>query len=553
MLISLAILFPACSQSQIGQTPQPVSMEPVDSYSLVIVIHPEFWSHYPRDEQGVVLVHYKNELGIQYNPVTIAQYALANYQQYLLTGESKYKDEFLTQVEYLRNNFDITGDDMIGFPYYFPMPDYGLEPPWYSGMAQGQVISVLARAYIITQDETLLPPIKQARNFMLCTTCEGGTLTYTPEGNVWIEEYPSEKPSLVLNGFMFCILGLYDYTQLFPDDTETYQIYRDCLESLKKSLRYYDTGSWLKYSRMNDNLAGRHYMRVQVRQMRQLFALTGDEYFDTTAVKWESYLQDEEANCIETEGWYHVPPEPKNLAALDNIEGWDTTEVVSGKYSLSALLDNDQHTYFAPLKKDISEENPHYIHLKLRDEVMADSVVLTLYNKELFPETLDILYRSNKDTEWHRLDVQAIAGSDGWSITYRFDEVSVSELKLVCEKAAGQNRLVFAELALNRSGEFEATGCGLYYPDAVEITSPYFEVRLTVRDISEGHIFVMYKYADEIEQLEEKAWDFQTINPLEANRIAKLGKYYQFKVIFKNETLNSGFTGFTVIPRQQDS
>ena len=222
------------------------------------------WEHYPFDENGVVQVAYSDEIGIQYNPVTIAQYALANYMKYMSTQEDRYKITFLTQVEYLRNNYDVTGEDMIGFPYHFPMPTYGLEPVWYSGMAQGQVISALARAYLLTRDESILPLVKKVNNFMLYPVPEGGTLTYTPEGNVWIEEYPSKEPSLVLNGFMFSILGLYDYTHLFPDDGEVYQMYCSCLESLKASLKYYDTGSWLKYSRLSDRLCGRNYMDVQV-------------------------------------------------------------------------------------------------------------------------------------------------------------------------------------------------------------------------------------------------------------------------------------------------
>lgn len=75
----------------------------------------------------------------------------------------------------MRNNFDVIDEDMVGFPYHFPMASYGLEPIWYSGMAQGQVISVLARAYLLTHDETILPLIKKVNNFMLYPVSEGGT------------------------------------------------------------------------------------------------------------------------------------------------------------------------------------------------------------------------------------------------------------------------------------------------------------------------------------------------------------------------------------------
>ena len=132
-------------------------------------------------------------------------------------------------------------------------------------------------------------------------------------------------------------------------------------------------------------------------------------------------------------------------------------------------------------------------------------------------------------------------------ITYKFDEVPILELKLVCRKAAGQNRLVFSELALTGR---ELESYGIYYSGTILIDSPYLEVRLKVEDINEDKLFVLYKYADEIEGLSTKMWEFQTINPLEGNRTATLGKYYQFKIIFERETTNSGFSGFEVFPRE---
>lgn len=352
---------------------------------------------------------------------------------------------------------------------------------------------------------------------------------------------------MVLNGFMWSILGLYDYTRLFPEDGKVYQMYRDCLQSLKDSLRYYDTGSWLKYDRLYGRLVSQPYITDQFLQMKTLFAITKDKYFDSVAAKWESYLQGEEQNVVLTNGWYHISKH-KNLAPLSNIADWDSTQTIRG-YGVEALFDNKQSTYFAPgpNKEDISDTNPHYIYLKLKREVVADSLVLTLGNKSLFPEVLDILYRSSQNPEWLKLDTVVTKDSDDMHITYKFDEVPILELKLVCRKAAGQNRLVFSELALTGR---ELESYGIYYSGTILIDSPYLEVRLKVEDINEDKLFVLYKYADEIEGLSTKMWEFQAINPLEGNRTATLGKYYQFKIIFERETTNSGFSGFEVFPRE---
>ena len=215
-----------------------------------------------------------------------------------------------------------------------------------------------------------------------------------------------------------------------------YIIYSPMMSQLLTRLKYYDTGSWLKYCRSHDELASRHYMEVQVGQIKQLFAITNDSYFDSIATRWESYLQGEEENCIVTNGWYYVLPRPENLAAWSNIADWDNTETCEG-YGVEELFDSNRSTYFAPARYDLSDTNPHYIYLRLKSDVIANSLVLTLYNRTLFPEVLDILYRSNQNPEWLKLNEVVAKDSDDMHITYKFDEMPISALKLVCKKATG--------------------------------------------------------------------------------------------------------------------
>lgn len=104
-LATLTILSAACIQSPGPEAPA-VPDSPaylpgsLGSYTLnpQCSLEPEDWEHHPFDEQGIVQVEHGEEKSIQYNPVTIAQYALANYEQYLLTQEDRYKTTFLTQL-----------------------------------------------------------------------------------------------------------------------------------------------------------------------------------------------------------------------------------------------------------------------------------------------------------------------------------------------------------------------------------------------------------------------------------------------------------------------
>lgn len=243
------------------------------------------------DENGIVQFDYGGSIGTQYNPATIAQYALANYNFFLKTGQLDYKDQFLKQAEYLIHNFDEKGQDSIGYPYHFDYSSYELKSPWYSALAQGQIISVLTRVFYMQGDARALAIIRGTKNFLVTPTDQGGLLTHTPEGYVWLEEFPTEQPSLVLNGFVFAIFGLYDYLNIFPDDQKTKDLYNECLISLKESMQFYDTGSWVKYQRFPyGDLVTKHYMKFQILQNLQLYLMTGDPYFAELYRKWDFYF-----------------------------------------------------------------------------------------------------------------------------------------------------------------------------------------------------------------------------------------------------------------------
>ncbi|MCF0126783.1 MAG: hypothetical protein HUJ68_13715, partial [Clostridia bacterium] len=93
------------------------------------------------DDDGIP---YSSDRG--YNPVTIAQYALSFWG----TNNSADVVSFLNVADFLCAHLEPSG----GFPYTFDftMHEIELKAPWYSCMAQGQLLSVLSRAYLYTSD-----------------------------------------------------------------------------------------------------------------------------------------------------------------------------------------------------------------------------------------------------------------------------------------------------------------------------------------------------------------------------------------------------------------
>ena len=78
---------------------------------------------------------------------------------------------------------------------------------------------------------------------------QGGVLATFLGKYAWYEEYPTRPESLVLNGFIYSLLGLYDLNQIAPKavNKEAGMLFDQGMVSLKKLLLLYDTGSGTSY------------------------------------------------------------------------------------------------------------------------------------------------------------------------------------------------------------------------------------------------------------------------------------------------------------------
>lgn len=237
-----------------------------------------------------------------YTPVSLAQFALAEYSR-----EGGPTAQFLPAAEKL---LSLEGPDGA-FRYQFPFTKYATreayEPGWVSGMAQGQALSVFARAYATTKDPRYLDAGKRALDFMLLPFESGGTRTTLkyllpePSDAVFIMEYPQDPPVFTLNGFMFAMLGLYDWASVTGDD-EARHYAEETTKTLKIILPYYDMGiisaydlSFITIPLMPDGTrrtphVGLFYHKVHIELLWALHHITGDPMFQEVADRWLSYI-----------------------------------------------------------------------------------------------------------------------------------------------------------------------------------------------------------------------------------------------------------------------
>lgn len=252
------------------------------------------------DSAGIPTVRYGEKF--YYNPVTIAQFALAEYCR--PSGPSR---QFIPAVDYLA---DMMGPDGA-LRYQFEFERYATgemyQPGWISGMAQGQAVSVFVRAYHLTKRTKYLKSARKALDFMLLPAEKGGPLTtlrhFPPEPSdlPFIMEYPQSPPVYTLNGYMFSMLGLYDYVAV-TKDKKIAKFAEKSLHTLKVLLPYYDMGSFsaydLSYITVPTNRTGTRsrphiapaYHAVHLRLLWALFKLSSDPVLKETAERWTSYV-----------------------------------------------------------------------------------------------------------------------------------------------------------------------------------------------------------------------------------------------------------------------
>jgi len=413
------------------------------------------------DKQGTALVDYGSPLGRRHNPVTVSQYAIACERSFHLHGKHLHGRQpfwkiFTAQIRYRENHAIADGRDMAYYEYDFPWAGYGLAPGWRSGLAQGLAISALIRYYRDTGDGRVLALISKLKAYMLMSEAEGGVTVTSPEGKLWIEEFPSDPPSFVLNGFISAVFGLYEYTRLFSKGTEARQQLTEALTSIKLALPAYDTGAWALLDRRAAPYpwANDSYMTVYIKQLQTLAEVSGDPFFSAMSLRWRSFFDDVHVhwpgNTERTpDGVYRVKSEfPVNLPAnvlRDNVESIDSTPTYDG-FAADSLpcplgsANTDYQSYFAP-----REEGPAFIQMRLKRGTAVNTLVLGLYNVELYPLDLKILLRDDAGP-W-----QAIAyerANDRRHFAYYFPTTRIRKIRLEATNFHGQNRLILSEVAL---------------------------------------------------------------------------------------------------------
>jgi heparosan-N-sulfate-glucuronate 5-epimerase len=259
-------------------------------YYMAFAEKADYGGHY--DAAGVPMLDYHGRIGLQYNPIAIAQYGLGNFNLYSQSQNNGRRGKFLTASDWLCANLEQNAFGVWVWNHKFDW-EYRdtLRSPWYSGLAQGQGLSLLVRAHRETREDRYREAADRAFQSFLCSTALGGVMFTDEHDDLWIEEYLVNPPTHILNGFIWAAWGVYDYALASRQKTAS-DLFLRVAGTLAQNLEGYDLGFWSLYEQSGTRLkmiASPFYHQLHIVQLRILHRMTGNDLFGKVAERWEGY------------------------------------------------------------------------------------------------------------------------------------------------------------------------------------------------------------------------------------------------------------------------
>lgn len=220
--------------------------------------------------------------------IPIAQAALG-FWDLRIEGEDV-DDSFLLLANWLLERAE-PGAGGVVWTVDRPLVKYGLPAGWCSGMAQGQAASVLLRAHALTGRDEYLETARAALPPLLLPVSEGG-LQNDLDGVTVIEEYPTERPAAILNGWIFGLFGVHELATV-AEMPEARELFDRSAAGLVTLLPRYDNGWWSLYSLYDHgspDLAKPFYQRLHPVMLDALALIHPAPELTEYADRWRAQL-----------------------------------------------------------------------------------------------------------------------------------------------------------------------------------------------------------------------------------------------------------------------
>lgn len=261
-----------------------------DLYHQYSTLTNAYWAT-PADSNGVQMFLWENTL--HYHPVQLAHRSLDLLSDYRLTNNLVYMQRAIISLETLRSRA-IRLKKGIYFPYTFDYeilskPELAVQAPWFSGMAQGMLLSCYSRLYSLTNNDLY----KAVADSILYTMTDYAS-PYSPvmiseadgvgldKDYYWVDEYPHPTRVYVLNGSIIGAMGLYDHWWVFGDRKSKTLLSRE-LTTLKDHVMLYRNEGDISCYDLRYRGKNRPYHQIHIDLLRLCHKISSDSYFQEVA------------------------------------------------------------------------------------------------------------------------------------------------------------------------------------------------------------------------------------------------------------------------------
>lgn len=296
ILIVVGLLLIACEKQPFPGQAVRLDNARFDQHNLVEVPLPRFSNmnvdtvaarrfNQPMDADSIELYMTADSQRV-YHPVMMCYRALQLIATFVKTGDSlalHRAEKYAAKLRDLSHEYD----GALFAPYEFDhrvhqQQEMLLKAPFYSGMAQGEMLSVMIRLHHLTGKEEYFAWAHQT--FLSLVRVQPLDTPWVSrvdlDGYFWIEEYTfPEGMDQTLNGFIAAVYGVYDYYVL-TRDPRARLMWDACLTTLRRYLPdYRRPGMSSYYCLGHGHAANAEYHRLHISMCRELARLSGDEFF----------------------------------------------------------------------------------------------------------------------------------------------------------------------------------------------------------------------------------------------------------------------------------
>jgi len=298
LLIALALIFVLLSSCAKRSTEPDTDQVKDYAYQLVKVDYIHLYQNQTsiynlmndqfEDADGVPLFPYNGMF--YYHPVMIGHRCLWALSDYNMSRDELYLDYVKAGTEALLERAH-REENAIYFPYEFDFNPWATTitytAPWYSGMAQGVLLSVFSRLYYLTEDPYYMAIADSVFNSFKRFDSPKSTVYISNNESLgvgdnyyWVEEYPHEIRRFVLNGSISGSFGLYDYWWVFGDEGSKVLFSRK-MTSIKDHVMLYRNPGNISFYCLKFRDLSAFYHALHQRLLNYCYLYTGDSYFST--------------------------------------------------------------------------------------------------------------------------------------------------------------------------------------------------------------------------------------------------------------------------------